>query len=125
MESLKLSQKVKKIVQEYRRLATRRHLSEQEADRMDEILVLADNEPALSFWIAEADHALGHSLELLTEENRNSYKNQQALLREHLKNEISKTPVSGKPSVLTNDSECLDSQSECDHPLSSTVLSGC
>jgi hypothetical protein len=72
------------IVLEYGELAIRQDLSEREADRIEEILALANEKPALSFWIDEVDHCLGHRLGLLGEEDLIYYKNQQVVLREYL-----------------------------------------
>ena len=57
------------IVLEYGELAARQKLSDHEADRMEEILTLANDDSALSFWIDEVDHCLGHRLGLLDEED--------------------------------------------------------
>lgn len=72
------------IVLEYGELAARQKLSDHEADRMEEILTLANDDSALSFWIDEVDHCLGHRLGLLDEEDLIYYKNQQVMLREYL-----------------------------------------
>lgn len=75
---------IDKLVSEYKKLISREQLSEDEADRMEEILESAGNDPVLDFWLTEADHHLGHQLGLLDEQSRNFYKDQQALLREYL-----------------------------------------
>lgn len=55
------------IIVEYCDLAIKRNLSEQEADRIAEIINLAEDDGCLEFWINEADHFLDHELNLLTE----------------------------------------------------------
>jgi Putative peptidoglycan binding domain len=57
-----------KIVREYCKLAVRPSLSEPEADRMSQILDLAQSDGLLDFLINEADHFLAHDLSLLNEE---------------------------------------------------------
>lgn len=68
---------------EYGRLSTLSELSEREADRLAEILEQANHDRFLDFWIVEIDHIVGHYLGELEETERQSYKNQKALLREH------------------------------------------
>ena len=70
-------------IREYYRLRSLPNLSEQQADRIGEILELATTNRDVDFWITEVDHALGHHLGLLDESCRQSYQNQQALLREY------------------------------------------
>jgi hypothetical protein len=78
---LPLSPEIRSIVREYCHLATLNNLSEQEQERMVEILKVAEVDSILDFWINEADHFIGHKLDLICE---NSCKNQQARLREYL-----------------------------------------
>jgi hypothetical protein len=78
---LPLSLETRSIVQEYCYLATLNNLSEQQQERMVEILKVAEADSILDFWINEADHFIGHKLDLIDE---NSCKNQQARLREYL-----------------------------------------
>jgi hypothetical protein len=89
LESLKTSY-IAKLVLEYGELSTREHLLEDEADRMAEILLLATNDPLLDFWLSEIDYCLGHHLGLLDDEDRNYYRNQQALLSEYAECNIPK-----------------------------------
>jgi hypothetical protein len=51
-----------KTALEYSELASLPELSEAQADRMEFILIEASNDPALSFWVNEIDHCLGHQL---------------------------------------------------------------
>jgi hypothetical protein len=74
---------ITKLVLEYGELSAREHLSEEDADRMAEILILATNDPILDFWLSEIDHCLGHHLGLLENKHRNYYRDQQALLSEY------------------------------------------
>ena len=88
----KSTPEIMQIAQEYGRLAAIRNPSEAEADRLGEILEMASQDCLLSFWIEEADHLLGHDLGLLDEHDRESYQDQQALLREHQGNSLSPRP---------------------------------
>jgi hypothetical protein len=81
-----LSQSTSKIMQlasEYARLASQASLTDAEADRLGEILDKANEHPALNLWIAELDHLISHRLNLLSEDDRESYKDQQAMMREY------------------------------------------
>lgn len=72
------------ILKEYCHLASRQHLSDPEAERLVEILTLAESDGHLDFWINEADHFLAHELNLVSDEVIYTYENQQAKLREYL-----------------------------------------
>lgn len=72
------------IVREYAKLSVLDRLTEQEAERLGEILETSTSDGILGFWIDEVDHFVGHYLKLLDEKSRNSYADQQALLREHI-----------------------------------------
>lgn len=90
-----LSQSTPKIMEtalEYSQLAFLPHPSAEESDKLAAILATAIENEVLSFWIAEVDHCLGHHLGLLNEDSRESYMDQQALLREHLGQRICITP---------------------------------
>lgn len=75
--------KIMQLASEYARLASQASLTDAEADRLGEILEKANEHPALNFWIAELDHLLSHRLNLLSEDDRESYKDQQAMMREY------------------------------------------
>ena len=83
----KLNLETEAIVLEYSQLSALNSLSDREADRLGEILNRAIDDEFLSLLLENVDYCLGHSLGLLDESSRNSYKNQQALLREHFDNE--------------------------------------
>lgn len=68
------------MVLEYGSLASKPELSEEEADRMDELLIYATNDPVFAFWLDEFDHCLGHRLGLLDEASQKSYQEQQRTL---------------------------------------------
>ncbi|MEA5467192.1 peptidoglycan-binding domain-containing protein [Leptothoe sp. PORK10 BA2] len=53
-----------KQVREYCAIASQRRLSEQDADRLAEIIRLAEADSCLELWINEADHFLDHELGL-------------------------------------------------------------
>jgi hypothetical protein len=81
------------LVLEYARLAPQSSLTDAEADRLGEILEKANEYPALNFWIAELDHLISHRLNLLSEDDRESYKDQQAMMREYaIQNDIVMCP---------------------------------
>jgi hypothetical protein len=83
------------LAKEYAKLVVLPKRKEEEEDRIDEILELANHSDILSFWIIEVDHLVGHSLGLLDEDDRESYKDQQALLQEYAgSDEISSRPHS-------------------------------
>jgi hypothetical protein len=52
------------LVREYCCLATQPRLSEQDSDRLGELLTLAEQDGRLDFWINEADHFIDHALGL-------------------------------------------------------------
>jgi hypothetical protein len=78
------SSDVMKLALEYARLASLPQLSEKDANRLEEILAIANHIDILNFWITEVDHILGHHLDLLDEDNRESYQDQQALLKDYV-----------------------------------------
>ena len=67
------------LVHEYCRLATRPSLSEDESERMDNLLALAEQDGRLDFWINEADHFIDHAIGL------GSYSRVYASVNENLK----------------------------------------
>lgn len=71
------------LVLEYAKLATQASLTDTEADRLDEILEMATENPTLNFWMTELEHLISHRLGLLNEDDRESYKDQQAMMREY------------------------------------------
>lgn len=81
---------------EYATLAALVNPSKQQADHLGEILEESNNNPILNFWMIEVDHFLGHHLGLLDEDDRESYRDQQALLREYVSTPIVPTPEKGE-----------------------------
>lgn len=77
------------IVREYCRLASQRSLSETAANRLTEILRIAESNGWIDFWLNEADHFLAHDLNLTSKESIHQFENQQAKLRENLEDELS------------------------------------
>jgi murein L,D-transpeptidase YcbB/YkuD len=75
------------LVREYCQLAVRPTLCESEAERLEEILELAESESWLDFWLNEADHFLAHELDLTDRESIYVCENQQAKLREYIQYE--------------------------------------
>lgn len=78
---------------EYANLAALPNPSEQQANRLGEILEEAVENEILSFWITEIDHFLGHYLDLLDDNSRESYQDQQALIREYAETNRDNFPV--------------------------------
>ncbi|MEA5573040.1 hypothetical protein [Calothrix sp. UHCC 0171] len=79
--SFSLTVENQQLIQEYFQLALLETLSESEAQRILEIIEMAQHDEFLSFWLNEADHLIGHQLNLIDE---NECKNQQAILQEYL-----------------------------------------
>lgn len=79
----KSSPEVMKLVLKYATLTALSSRSESDDDCIGKILEVAGYNEVLSFWIVEVDHFLGHTLGLLNEDSRESYRNQQALLRDY------------------------------------------
>lgn len=78
---LQLTQEQNNLILEYCCLASLSHLSEEEAQRIADILEIAKSDQILDFWMTEADHYIGHKFNLV---NETEDKNLQARLREHL-----------------------------------------
>jgi hypothetical protein len=89
----KSSPEVMQLALEYANLAALPIPLEQQADRLGEILEQAMDNRVLSFWITEIDHMLGHHLGLLDEDARESYRDQQVLLREYVETKRENFPV--------------------------------
>jgi hypothetical protein len=109
------SPEIMKLALEYSQLAALPSMSEQQANRLGELLAIASDSIILSFWISEIDHTIGHHLGLLDDASRHTYRSQQALLREHLGEEqLSPNPISDElkqhRSVLTPQFDCTDDQ---------------
>ncbi|MDJ0517356.1 MAG: hypothetical protein QNJ74_14265 [Trichodesmium sp. MO_231.B1] len=78
-----LNPELEKLIHEYARLASLPELNQQQAELLGEILEQASQSEIIGFWIAEVDHFLGHPLGLLKPQDRHSYEDQKARLREH------------------------------------------
>uniref|UniRef100_UPI001177B1C7 hypothetical protein n=1 Tax=Calothrix rhizosoleniae TaxID=888997 RepID=UPI001177B1C7 len=76
-----LTPEQKEIVNEYCQIAVLKNLTEKQAQRMQEILTIAQSDPTIDFFITEADHFIGHWLNIIDE---NQFKDQQAILSEYL-----------------------------------------
>ncbi|MBE9178115.1 peptidoglycan-binding protein [Oculatella sp. LEGE 06141] len=72
------------IVHEYCKLASKKELSPCDADRLNDILELAETDGWLDFWINEADHFMAHELGNTDPTSIYHFENQQAKLRERL-----------------------------------------
>ena len=91
------SPELKIMLLEYYELASLYHLSEQQEERLSQILEQATCSEILAFWIAEIDHILSHKLSLLELEDRKSYQDQKAFLREYL----TANPTEGTPKAMS------------------------
>lgn len=78
---LSLSEEQRKVVEDYYRLALLENLSEDEQERMVEILENAQIDTLIEFWINEIDHIVGHKLNLIDDK---MCRNEQALVKEHI-----------------------------------------
>lgn len=80
-QAFPLTPEKQKLLKEYFRLALLSKLSSSEGQRMSEIIEMTQKDKILEFWLSEADHIIGHKLNLIDE---NECKNQQAKLQEYL-----------------------------------------
>ena len=81
---LKVTQEHAELLANYQELALCKELSDEAADRLDQIYAVVEHHPMLNFLLTEIDHTLNCRLGLLTEEAVKDYKDQQAWLRERL-----------------------------------------
>ena len=74
------------LVKEYSAIASQPRLSEADANRLAEIIRLAEDNGCLEFWINEVDHFLAHELEFQTGQTIYPFEteNQKIVLSEHL-----------------------------------------
>lgn len=78
---LPLNAKFQKVILEYYQLASVKYLSDTQANRLAEILNIAQKNPTVNFWIIQADYFINKQLNLIDEDE---LKNKQAKLREYL-----------------------------------------
>ncbi len=76
-----LTPEQKEIINEYYQIAALKNFTEEQAQRMQEILIIAQSDAIIDFFITEADHFIGHWLNIIDE---NQLKDQQAILSEYL-----------------------------------------
>jgi hypothetical protein len=88
------------VVSEYQRLAEIKHRSESDEDRLDAILLAAQENEILSFWLTEVDHILGEEEGLLDQASYELYLNEHAALVERLGLKGADFPVLDSPSTL-------------------------
>ncbi|WOD37340.1 hypothetical protein [Nodosilinea sp. E11] len=86
---------VSQMAIDYGQLISLPELTEAQEDRLQEILDHACNDGALSFWISEIDHVIGHQMGLLNPDCRKDYENKKALLKEYF-TELMESSSSGK-----------------------------
>ncbi|MEM6866910.1 MAG: peptidoglycan-binding domain-containing protein [Cyanobacteria bacterium P01_C01_bin.121] len=78
------SQKRKGKLAEYYRLSLCGELSDEDAERLEQIYEEAKFDPCLNFLIEEVDYFINRRLGLLDESSHLDYENQKSWLREHL-----------------------------------------
>jgi hypothetical protein len=71
------------ITREYLQLRATSPLSDAQADRLEEVLEQATNDPLLNLLIGEMEHILGHQYNILTFEWLSELENLQSRLQEH------------------------------------------
>lgn len=81
---LTTTQDYAELLADYQELALCRELTDEAADRLDQIYAEAEDHPMLNFLLTELDHVINCRLGLLDGEAVNGYKDQQAWLRERL-----------------------------------------
>jgi hypothetical protein len=86
---------VSEMAIDYGQLISLPELTEAQEDRLQEILDYACDDGALSFWISEIDHIIGHQMGLLNPDCREDYDNKKALLKEYFM-ELLESSSSGK-----------------------------
>lgn len=86
---------VREMAIDYGQLISLPELTEAQGDRLQEILDYACHDGALSFWISEIDHIVGHQMGLLNPDCRKDYENKKALLKEYFM-ELLERSSSGK-----------------------------
>lgn len=112
---------LQKVIFQYWKLACLSALSDQQQEELAQILELATESEALTFWIAEIDHIIAHKLGILDPEERISYQDQQAFLREYLilnselKSEIYSDRKNCEKPNLENKVSCFLSPPNCLH----------
>ncbi|MGB3509801.1 MAG: hypothetical protein WBA93_11270 [Microcoleaceae cyanobacterium] len=84
LESYQLTTKQKSFIQEYSELANLPELSESNAERMGEILEMAESDDLLSSLIEKIDDSISEELGLFSEDNLEYYENQKAKIKEFL-----------------------------------------
>lgn len=81
ISDLSLTYEQMNLIREYLHLARLNSLSEQQTQRISDILDIAQKDSKIDFWLTEADQFIGQQLNLI---NEYEYKNLQAKLREYL-----------------------------------------
>ena len=92
--------KVSRMAIEYGQLISLPKLTDTQGERLQEILDCACDDGALSFWISELDHILGHETGLLNPDSRKEYDNKKALLQEYFTAFQDTNATSNNPSEI-------------------------
>jgi hypothetical protein len=88
----------RKIGLEYGELMTAESLSDEQEERIAEILELAINHPDVDFWVSHTANSQAMEAGLLSETAKEEYEDQKAMLREHL-GEESLPPIRGRAAM--------------------------
>lgn len=78
------SQTYSALLADYKELALRKELTDEDSERLDQIYAEAEAHPMLNFLITEIDHIINKQLGLLSDDAIKGYQDQQAWLRERL-----------------------------------------
>ena len=78
------SQTYASLLADYKELALCHEITDEAADRLDQIYAEAEINPVLNFLLTEMDHIINKQLGLLSEQAIKGYQDQQAWLRERL-----------------------------------------
>jgi hypothetical protein len=97
---------------EYAKLAAHGDRTPPAADQLEAILMEAQDNEMLDFWLSEIDHILSHRQGFLEENARESYLDQHAALREYLGLPNAKFPVL-ETVIPTSDSISIQTQRNC------------
>lgn len=76
--------RIRGLVKEYWELNLKAGCTDADDDRLEEILVEAEEDSLLNFWFLEINHILGHKQRCLNEECRKSYDESKVILLQEL-----------------------------------------
>ena len=105
--SMTLIPSLKKLINEYVRLASLPELNLEQEEKLSEILEQASQNKILNFWISEVDYILGESLGLLKPEDLNYSEDKKALLRGIFFSDIKYLDINDSNTEFEKSVECL------------------